>query len=102
MYGAIIGDMVGAPYEFDRGNKTKDFTMFTECTEYTDDSVMTVAVAEALMDAVEQGKGDWWLRSIASNTDPVADRISFAGRYGSGEMNEHMAVRPALWISLNP
>lgn len=58
MYGAIIGDMVGAPYEFDRGNKTKDFTMFTECTEYTDDSVMTVAVAEALMDAVEQGKGE--------------------------------------------
>ena len=25
MYGAILGDMIGAPYEFDRGNKTKDF-----------------------------------------------------------------------------
>ena len=25
MYGAILGDMVGAPYEFDRGNKSKDF-----------------------------------------------------------------------------
>ena len=24
MYGAILGDMIGAPYEFDRGNKTKD------------------------------------------------------------------------------
>ena len=25
MYGAIIGDMVGAPYEFDRSPKVKDF-----------------------------------------------------------------------------
>ena len=24
MYGAILGDMIGAPYEFDRGNKTKE------------------------------------------------------------------------------
>ena len=24
MYGAILGDMIGAPYEFDRGDKTKD------------------------------------------------------------------------------
>ena len=29
MYGAILGDMIGAPYEFDRGNKTKDFPLFT-------------------------------------------------------------------------
>ena len=25
MYGAILGDIIGQPYEFDRGNKTKDF-----------------------------------------------------------------------------
>ena len=28
MYGAILGDMIGAPYEFDRGKKTKDFPLF--------------------------------------------------------------------------
>ena len=28
MYGAILGDMIGSPYEFDRGNKTKDFPLF--------------------------------------------------------------------------
>ena len=28
MYGAVLGDMVGAPYEFDRGNKSKNFEMF--------------------------------------------------------------------------
>ena len=50
MYGAILGDMIGAPYEFDRGRKTKDFRMFAEESQFTDDSVMTVAVAEALLD----------------------------------------------------
>ena len=55
MYGALLGDMIGAPYEFDRGGKTKDFPLFGRGTEFTDDSVMTIAVAEALVDAREQG-----------------------------------------------
>ena len=50
MYGAILGDMVGAPYEFDRGDKTKDFEMWNDRVMFTDDTVMTIAVAEALMD----------------------------------------------------
>ena len=25
MYGAILGDIIGSPFEFDRGDKTKDF-----------------------------------------------------------------------------
>ena len=49
MYGALLGDMIGAPYEFDRGKKTKDFPLFVSDSEFTDDSVMTVAVAEALL-----------------------------------------------------
>ncbi len=49
MYGAILGDMIGAPYEFDRGGKTKDFPLFSRGSHFTDDSVMTIAVAEALM-----------------------------------------------------
>ena len=49
MYGAILGDMIGGPYEFDRGNKTKDFPLFSRGSQFTDDSVMTIAVAEALM-----------------------------------------------------
>ncbi len=54
MFGAILGDMIGAPFEFDRGDKTKDFEMFTEATGFTDDTVMTIAVAEALMDTLGQ------------------------------------------------
>ena len=49
MYGAILGDIIGSPYEFDRGDKTKDFPLFSEDSVFTDDSVMTIAVADALL-----------------------------------------------------
>ena len=55
MYGAILGDIIGSPYEFDRGEKTTEFPLFSRNSEFTDDSVMTVAVAEALMDAEDRG-----------------------------------------------
>ena len=53
MYGAILGDIIGSPYEFDRSPKIKDFPLLTDACYYTDDSVMTVAVAEAFLDAPE-------------------------------------------------
>ena len=49
MYGAILGDIIGSPYEFDQGNKTKDFPLFTDQSHYTDDTVMTIAIADALL-----------------------------------------------------
>ena len=55
MYGAIIGDIIGSPYEFDRGDKSREFELFTEKCEFTDDTVMTVAVAEALLNARRDG-----------------------------------------------
>ena len=61
MIGAILGDMIGAPYEFDRGNKTKDFPLFSRGSQFTDDSVMTVAVAEALISSY--GKSDDEIRT---------------------------------------
>ena len=48
MLGAIIGDMVGSVYEFDN-IKTTDFPFFSQRSIYTDDSIMTVAVAEWLL-----------------------------------------------------
>ena len=51
MYGAILGDIVGSPYEFDCNNyKAKDFPLFSRRSEFTDDTVMTLAVAKALRD----------------------------------------------------
>lgn len=49
MLGAIIGDIVGSCYEFN-GIKTKDFELFSPRSRYTDDSVMTMAVAEWLLE----------------------------------------------------
>ena len=54
MYGAILGDIIGSPYEFDRGSKTKDFPFFDKGATFTDDSVMTIAVADALMQAEDR------------------------------------------------
>lgn len=54
MIGALLGDMIGAPYEFDRSSKTKEFPLFSRYSCFTDDSVMTIAVAEALLDTLGQ------------------------------------------------
>ena len=46
MLGAILGDIVGSPYEFDHNNyKHKDFPLLSEKSHFTDDTVMTAAVA---------------------------------------------------------
>lgn len=75
MLGAIIGDIVGSPFEFDRHAdlQTTNFPLFGPESNYTDDTLMTLAVAEALLDAA----GD----------EAVADRLlvdtmrRFAGAY---------------------
>lgn len=66
MYGAIFGDMIGAPYEFDRGGKTKDFPLFSEESRFTDDTVMTIAVAEALLDT--SGQSDEVIRAAVARS----------------------------------
>lgn len=48
MFGAIVGDVIGSAYEWNRV-KTTEFELFTDRTEFTDDSVLTVATAEALL-----------------------------------------------------
>jgi len=48
MLGALIGDMVGSTYEFHPTKRT-DFKLFTPFSKFTDDTVCTLAVAEAVM-----------------------------------------------------
>ena len=48
MLGAIAGDMIGSVYEFENV-KTKDFPLFGPDSSFTDDTVLTVAVAEAIL-----------------------------------------------------
>lgn len=48
--GAIIGDIVGSVYEWNN-IKTKEFSLFTPKCFPTDDSIMTLAVAKAILDS---------------------------------------------------
>lgn len=54
MFGAILGDIIGSVYEFSE-IKTKKFRFFAPGSDYTDDSIMTIAVAQALLDYRREG-----------------------------------------------
>ena len=56
MIGAIIGDIAGSTYEF-HSIKTMDFPLFAPGSSYTDDSLMSIAVASALMQTGESRDG---------------------------------------------
>ena len=49
MLGAIIGDIIGSVYEF-CNTKSTNFQLFTSFSSYTDDTVMTLAVAKWLIE----------------------------------------------------
>ncbi len=72
MIGAIAGDIIGSIYEA-RGIKTKDFPLFSEGCRFTDDTVLTVAVAEAILE------GSGYRDSIRR----IGRRYPYAGYGGS-------------------
>lgn len=81
MYGAILGDIIGSPYEFDMGDKTKDFPLFVKQSTYTDDSVMTIAVANAFLDAQPGAEIEWIRRRLISSMQQFGREFPYAG-YG--------------------
>ena len=57
MLGAIVGDIVGSVYEWNN-RKSVDFPLFVEGSFFTDDSVMTIAVADALLSLEDKDLDD--------------------------------------------
>lgn len=55
MIGAIAGDIIGSVYEA-RRIKTKDFPLFSRNCRFTDDSVLTVALADAIVGSQDYGR----------------------------------------------
>ena len=57
MFGAIIGDIVGSRFEW-HNIKSKDFELFHKSCEFTDDSLMTIAIAKALHESKKNNYED--------------------------------------------
>lgn len=73
--GAIIGDMVGVPYEFTKERiKSKDFPLFIPKCRPSDDSVLTIAVAEWLLGADLEDSILKWCRKYP--------KAGYGGRFG--------------------
>ncbi len=87
MIGAIFGDVVGSVYEF-HNIKTKEFELFTDRCEFTDDTVMTVAVADALM--------QWKRKAGLKRFQKILIRAMH--RYGSTYPEESYGGRFRLWL----
>ena len=77
MIGAIIGDVVGSVYEWNN-IKTKEFPLFRDGCFFTDDTVMTVAVAEALMNG---GQRDDFIDAMKKYGRMYPD-AGYGGRFG--------------------
>lgn len=57
MIGSIIGDIVGSVYEFTENNiKTKEFELFSEEGDFTDDSILTCATADWILNGGNAGE----------------------------------------------
>lgn len=82
MYGAIIGDIVGSPYEFDRGDKSKNFELFGTENRFTDDTVMTIAIGEALYEAGKYAPVDVIHKTVINSMKKWGYKYPYAG-YGA-------------------
>lgn len=89
MFGAIIGDIAGSRFEFDRPGWTKDFELFTDESEFTDDTVLTVAIFLAL---IESGKN--------ASVDVIkANCVKQMKEWGNRYPNSGYGVNFAMWLA---
>jgi len=78
MMGAIIGDIVGSVYEW-HNIKTKEFPLFREDCFFTDDTVMTVAVAEGILNG---GTADDFIDAM-KKYGRMYPNAGYGGRFGA-------------------
>lgn len=103
MLGAIIGDFVGSIYEMNN-IRTTDFPLFSDTCRFTDDSMMTIAIAQALLSDRDYAKSlreygrlypdaGYGRRFLAWVNDPSAPAYN---SYGNGSA---MRVSPVGWLA---
>ena len=94
MIGAVVGDVAGSRFEF-RNRKTKEFVLLASeddaewgpPSSFTDDTVMTLAVAQALADWREGGSSDYGELSALT----VQAMQDFGRRYPRAGYGGHFA-----------
>jgi ADP-ribosylglycohydrolase len=99
--GAIAGDIIGSAYEF-APTKREDFPLFGEGSTFTDDTVLTVATADAILGGRDYGEGyrTWGCRYPDQSYGSLfrqwlrADDPRPYGSYGNGSA---MRVSPVGW-----
>ena len=113
MFGAIIGDVVGSRFEFDN-HKSKDFDLFHKECIFTDDTVMTLAIAKALYtywEVKDTEKFKDYLVDVMHEVGVRYPLCGYGGRfltwmlynnrepynsYGNGSA---MRVSPVVWVA---
>ena len=102
MLGAIVGDIVGSVYEFDN-HRSKDFPLFTERSHFTDDSILTIATADTLMQhewdfaAKYREYGKKYPSSYGNRFQSWIDEV-ITGSYDSFGNGSAMRVSPVAWF----
>ena len=112
MFGAIIGDVVGFRFEFNE-HKSKGFELFARGCTFTDDTVMTLAVAKALLSYETMPDLNQFKIKLVRVMHEIGrryPRCGFGGRFGAWIMENRtepygsygngsaMRVAPVAWF----
>ena len=113
MIGAIIGDIVGSRFEW-TGNKRKRFALFTPSCRFTDDSLMTIAIAKAFLLHKGKWKEDCFQELVVEKMVKLGKEYAYIHTWGERFyewfMGDHkpyfsfgngaaMRVSPISWIA---
>jgi ADP-ribosylglycohydrolase len=101
MIGAIIGDVIGSVHEH-AGTKTTDFPLFVAGSRFTDDTVLTIATADALLTDGDHARAyrEWGNRYPRAGYGGAFKgwlRNPGAGPYGSFGNGSAMRVSPVAF-----
>jgi ADP-ribosylglycohydrolase len=105
MLGAIIGDIVGSPFEFAR-HKSKLFELFSSESSFTDDTICLIAVADSLLNNTDPSDSlRGWCRQYPAPMGGYGARFcrwvfdNSMGPYGSKGNGAAMRVAPVAFLA---
>ena len=105
MLGAIIGDIVGSPFEFVE-HKSKSFELFSSASSFTDDTICLIAVADSLLGNIDPSDSlRGWCRKYPSPTGGYGARFrewvfnDSMGPYYSKGNGAAMRVAPVAFLA---